>query len=168
MRARYTAQAIANFFLWQEQITQMKLHKLLYYAAGWHLGFTREPLFDEDIEAWQYGPVVPSIYLEFRSFGARPIDEVACELVPGQDARFRVRVPRVEPSDEEIQRFLGRVWKVYGSRTAAQLSGMTHAAGGPWAVTRAKHQGATNAVIPKETMRLHFEERIKARHMVTT
>ena len=63
MRARYTAQAIANFFLWQEQITQMKLHKLLYYAAGWHLGFTGEPLFDEDIEAWQYGPVVPSIYL---------------------------------------------------------------------------------------------------------
>ncbi len=41
----------------------MKLHKLLYYAAGWHLGFTGEPLFDEDIEAWQYGPVVPSIYL---------------------------------------------------------------------------------------------------------
>lgn len=39
-----------------------KLHKLLYYAQAWHLVWEDEPLFDEPIEAWGSGPVVPALY----------------------------------------------------------------------------------------------------------
>lgn len=57
-----------------DRLTQMKLHRLVYYAHGWHLGFQDTPLLNETLEAWPYGPVVPSILREFGRFGAMPID----------------------------------------------------------------------------------------------
>ena len=61
------AQDVANFFIGrfqeaQDPVTNLKLQKLLYYAQGWYLAFFDEPLFDERIEAWLHGPVVPPIY----------------------------------------------------------------------------------------------------------
>ncbi|WP_370943102.1 Panacea domain-containing protein [Amycolatopsis sp. cg5] len=43
-------------------ITTMKLQKLVYYSQAWHLVFHGEPMFEERIEAWQQGPVTPSLY----------------------------------------------------------------------------------------------------------
>src|SRR5262245_26249764 len=54
-------------------VDPLKLQKLLYFAHGWHLAITGAPLLDEPIEAWQYGPVVSSIYHEFKHFGSRAI-----------------------------------------------------------------------------------------------
>jgi len=62
MPVPYGAKAVANFFLRKKSLTQMKLHKLLYYAQGWHLGRTGKPLLDETLGAWTYGPVVSSIH----------------------------------------------------------------------------------------------------------
>ena len=162
MGAPYNAKAIANFFLKKDKLTQMKLHKLLYYANGWHLGFKGKPLFAEKIEAWDYGPVVPSIYREFRDFGARPIDQLALDLIPLGGPRFRARPPVIDPSDKEVRRLLKRVWKVYGQRTATQLSRMTHAEGTPWSETRAKHRGAINAVIRNKKIKAYFRKRVQA------
>ena len=47
-------------------LTATKLHKLLYYAQAWHLVWDEEPLFEERIEAWANGPVVPAIYRQHR------------------------------------------------------------------------------------------------------
>ena len=49
-----------------ETTTTMKLQKLLYYCQGWHLAWEGVPLFEEPIEAWANGPVVPSIYKRHR------------------------------------------------------------------------------------------------------
>lgn len=51
-----------------ENLTNLKLQKLLYYAQAWHLALRNAPLFDEDFQAWVHGPVLPSQYLRFRSF----------------------------------------------------------------------------------------------------
>lgn len=53
-----------------ELLTNLKLQKLLYYVQGYHLAIFDEPLFDEKIEAWMYGPVVPSVYEFFKSSGS--------------------------------------------------------------------------------------------------
>ncbi len=42
-----------------ELMSNMKLQKMLYYQQGFHIAYFNTPLFDEDIEAWMYGPVVP-------------------------------------------------------------------------------------------------------------
>ena len=44
-----------------ELFSNMKLQKLLYYVQGFHIAVFNRPLFNEDIEAWMYGPVVPEI-----------------------------------------------------------------------------------------------------------
>ena len=48
---------VADFFIdvcnnsTDDQITNLKLNKLLYYAQGCHLARTGKPLFDDKIEA---------------------------------------------------------------------------------------------------------------------
>ena len=39
-----------------------KLHALLYYCQGHHLAWFGEPLFEDVIEAWGVGPVVPTLW----------------------------------------------------------------------------------------------------------
>lgn len=54
-------------------ITHLKLQKILYYVAGVFAGALNERAFWDSIEAWQYGPVVRNVYLEFCSWGALPL-----------------------------------------------------------------------------------------------
>lgn len=42
----------------------VKLHKLLYYAQGWHLTWFGRPLFREGIHAWANGPVVRELWAD--------------------------------------------------------------------------------------------------------
>lgn len=163
MSAPYPAKAVANFFLKRARrrrpITQMKLHKLLYYAHGWHLGLTGEPLLDETIEAWRYGPVVPSIYHEFKMFGSDPIDRLARHREPREFES--VKVPPVKKSDGFAFRLLQRVWRVYGNLTAARLSALTHAKDSPWTLARQADPLGLYIEIPDDTIRSHFKKRLK-------
>lgn len=64
----YQANIIANFFVKKAQeeqipLTLMKIIKLVYIAHGWHLAHKKSPLISEPVEAWPYGPVVPSVYM---------------------------------------------------------------------------------------------------------
>ena len=54
--------AVAEYILEREgAISTMKLQKLLYFAQGWSLAITNEPLFEDDFEAWSSGPVLPAL-----------------------------------------------------------------------------------------------------------
>ena len=54
-------------------ITHRKLQKLLYYCQGYHLALEGEPLFEDRMEAWQFGPVCPNIYHKLKHLGYHPI-----------------------------------------------------------------------------------------------
>ena len=56
-----------------ESITHLKLQKILYYVAGVFAGALNKRAFSDRIEAWQYGPVVRNVYIEFCSWGALPL-----------------------------------------------------------------------------------------------
>jgi uncharacterized phage-associated protein len=45
-------------------ISNLKLQKLVYYAQGFHLALYDELLFEETIEAWTHGPVIPEMKQE--------------------------------------------------------------------------------------------------------
>ena len=45
------------------------LQKLLYYSQGFSLAMTGKPLFEEDFEVWQMGPVIPAL---FEKYGKEP------------------------------------------------------------------------------------------------
>jgi uncharacterized phage-associated protein len=54
-------------------ITPLKLQKLLYYCQGYSLGLYGEPLYEDAIEAWAHGPVIPGVYQKYKEFGDRRI-----------------------------------------------------------------------------------------------
>ncbi len=56
-----------------ENLTNLKLQKLLYYEQGYHLAAFDTPLFNEKVEAWMYGPVVPDAYDYYQQYGANPL-----------------------------------------------------------------------------------------------
>lgn len=70
---------VAQLFLtWANKdgdlITNLKMQKLLYYAQAWHLVNFDKPLFNDEIQAWKFGPVVRSVFNKFKEFGAAPIE----------------------------------------------------------------------------------------------
>ncbi len=170
MSAPYSPAAAANFFLKtglekDVPLTQMKLHKLLYYAHGWHLALIEKPLLNEMVEAWEYGPVVPSIYHEFKDLGSKPISRLATDLALGERddeglASFFFHEPSIAATDPFVPALLKRIWEVYGKFSAAQLSRMTHAADSPWTEARKANPGIRGVDIPNDCIRSFFKERL--------
>ncbi|MCD8148453.1 MAG: DUF4065 domain-containing protein [Clostridiales bacterium] len=53
-------------------ISNLQLQKILYYVQKEFLQHG-SIAFSEEIEAWQFGPVVPNVYRQYCGFGAIPI-----------------------------------------------------------------------------------------------
>lgn len=121
----YQANTIAQYFINKYgnvgNITPMKLIKLVYIAHGWCLGLTGKPLISETPEAWKYGPVIPSLYANYKSYRNNPI-------YPNG----------VNPDNLEIgsydKDFLDKIWSTYGKESGTQLSNRTHQPGTPWSI----------------------------------
>lgn len=174
----YEALAVANEFVAlalaeEVDLTPMKLQKLVYYAHGWCLGLTGEPLLDEQIEAWQWGPVVKSLYSQFASYGNQPITELGQEVSVDPEPtatapiRFTWRTPRVTGDDlvsvEFTRSLIRKVWESYKKLSAIQLSKMTHAPRSPWDRVIQKHRTAIpkGTDIPEDWIREEFESRVR-------
>ncbi len=50
------------------EIPAVKLQKLTYYSHVWSLVWDEKPLFNDRIEAWANGPVIPSLYFANKGF----------------------------------------------------------------------------------------------------
>ena len=98
-------------------MTNLRLQKLLYFAQGWHLVRYGKPLFEDEIDAWQYGPVVPSVYNEYKSYGRSGI--------PGA-------LPDMSAFSEDEYALLLDVAREYDKYGTSKLVSMTHAPGSPW------------------------------------
>ncbi len=127
-----------------DPISNLKLQKLLYYAQGWHLALKGEPLFDERIEAWVHGPVVPPVYGEFKGWAWKPID-----YDPGQPAAIGL--------PNHVTAHLDEVMEVYGGMNALDLERLTHSEP-PWLNARgtlAPDEPCTT-IIRHEDMKAYF------------
>lgn len=158
--APYSAQHVANFFLKKGEeearpLTPLKLLKLVYIAHGWHLALTNTRLFEDEIEAWQHGPVIPSLYHEFKHYGKSPIDELASSF--DLDS-FDLNEPEIPKSDTKTLKILEYVWNSYKFLTGWTLRNKTHSTGGPW--DQVYKDGEKGISIPDDIVKAHYEERI--------
>jgi uncharacterized phage-associated protein len=158
----YDSLAIANYFLDLAQgsgttISPMKIQKLVYYAHGWNLAISGVPLINEAVEAWEFGPVIPSIYHAFKKFGSGPITEKASktEIVARESLTLLFVYPAVD--DQETQDFLSVVWEGYRDLTAIQLSNLTHKQGSPWYKVYSENRGRRGVDIPDSLIKEYFE-----------
>lgn len=154
-------QAVANYFLDRADaesvsITPLKLVKLVYIAYGWFLALTGEKLFREQTEAWKHGPVVPSIYHEFKKFGDQPITQRATKF---DFETFEGTAPRVDSNDEITLLILDKVWAAYKRFPAWSLRNKTHEPDTPWyKVYRPGEHGITLA---DDDIREHYRSKIR-------
>jgi uncharacterized phage-associated protein len=155
----YSAKAIANLLidLARDQgnsLDQMQLQKLVYFSHGWHLAITGKPLINEEIEAWKYGPVIRSLYEEFRNCGRAPIEDHATSIeIDTKNLTYAIVTPLIEESDQDTIDLVGRVLAAYGKLSGAQLSNLTHQLGTPWDEVYSR---GSNEKISNEAIKKHF------------
>lgn len=161
----FSAKAIANYVIRLSEksehgiVTPLKLQKIVYIAHGFHLAIYDEPLVGNEIaEAWEYGPVFPSIYHEFKDFGAGPITRLATEEVYDRyEDSLTMMTPRIGTGHSETKKFIGLVWAGYGQYSAGELSNMTHEEGTPWSKTRLKDR-FINAPISNTRIKNYYKD----------
>lgn len=154
----YSALAVANAFIKRAQegkipeLTPMKLQKLLFYVQSWYYKYRQQPLFDDVFTRWTYGPVIPSIYHEFKGYGAGVINAPGSTVVHRPSAEnpfaFEVVVPEINWNDQDAVSFIDEAVRVYGPMTGWQLSQMTHQPGTAWEISGPVDGGA----IPLDVM----------------
>ena len=115
-----SAHDVAKYILEQAgEMTAMKLQKLVYYCQAWALVWDEKPLFEERIEAWANGPVVPELYRTHRGL-------------------FKVPTwPEGQSQDlgAEERETIDSVLEHYGPKSSQWLSELTHRED-PWADAR--------------------------------
>lgn len=145
-KSSYKAKDIANYFIFlasrenrekeREGITNLKLQKILYLAQAYYLTKIRKPLFIEDIEAWEYGPVVPEVYRKFKKYCNKPI-------IIKQDKSILLE------KDKEI---LKKVWDAFGRYSASKLVDIVHSHA-PWR----KAKNSANKVISQKAIKDYYD-----------
>ncbi|NLJ71152.1 MAG: SocA family protein [Clostridiaceae bacterium] len=100
-----------------DEISNLKLQKLLYYAQGSYLALKGKPLFYDPIEAWKHGPVVKAVYKKYCDFGASGIN--------------RLEYYQLEDEEKEV---LLKVYNRFGGYSAWGLRNLTHSET-PWKET---------------------------------
>ena len=138
-------------------ISHLKLQKLLYFSHGWQLAISdgEIPLIEEQIVAWEYGPVIKSVYHAFKDFGKRPIDEYAS--LPSKKFKFMNYKPMIEDSDTE--ELLNRIWNIYGKLDANHLSKLTHLKDTPW--YDSYESQSFNTPISNDKITKYFQSKMK-------
>lgn len=128
-------------------ISNMSLQKLLFIANGAYLAKTGTSLINEPIEVWQYGPVVKTVYHEFKHYGNTDIKQIPLVYSLTADKNL----------DDTANEAIDFVIKIASELNAIQLSNWTHLPDSPW--SKAKDAGQSS--IPNNIMEEYFKQFIK-------
>lgn len=137
----HTANDVARYIISRcteanRAISNLQLQKILYYVQATFLIQHKRALFTDEIEAWQFGPVVRSVYREYCGYGAAAI--------------YERKEPEVDFSAED-KAIIDQVVSDKLSKRPWDLVQETHAEGKPWELV---YQGGAGKmqVIPKEVI----------------
>lgn len=126
-----------------ENITNLKLQKLLYYTQAWHLAIHGRPMFEGNFQAWTHGPVNVSVYNRFSDYRWQPITEA-------------IQGPNISQEEEA---HIQEVLESYGGFGAYELERLTHSER-PWKNARGDlpADSGSNRVISEEDMKAYYRE----------
>lgn len=138
----YSALEIAKYVINHEhtekrEITNLRLQKLLYFVQAKLLVETGDPCFDDKMEAWAYGPVVPVVYDEYKKYGNLPILE---------------KQALSENLDEKTENYINEILNYFAETPTFGLVQITHNQT-PW--IEAKRKGL-HSTIEIESIKKYF------------
>ena len=120
-----------EWFWCSEWITHLKLQKMLYFVQAAFLSNLNKKAFDEKIVAYQYWPVVESIYREYKVMKSFPlsVDDWWTD----------------DCLSEEDKKAIRRVWEIFWLYSSSRLVEMTHQHD-PWKSTKQSEEIDTNKI----------------------
>lgn len=89
-----------------QDIDEMKLHKLLYFAQRESLVRSDKPLFNADFYGWKYGPVLPEVR---EAWGTGALKDMA-----------------VTPLSREDEEIMDYIFNQYAAKNSWSLSRLSH------------------------------------------
>jgi len=142
----YHAESVVAYFVQKNNnpLHGMKANKLAYFAYCWGLAvFGGRKLFYDTVEAWKYGPVVPSIL--FKEYYYKSAD-------------WELHYRMLDKFDDKTVELLDRIWELYGKYTKYQLSNMAHGPDSVWKkfVGDALEEDIMPTVIPDKLIYDHY------------
>lgn len=135
-------------------ITNLKLQKMLYFIQGGFYLQKNKPCFEDDFECWQYGPVIPSVYSDFKIFGSNQLPEVHTlrkyNFEKGEYIHYDWDFSFEDDSDA---RLVDAYIDVLSKRTTYDLVRISHNQS-PW---RNNYEEGKHKIIPKRELKEYFE-----------
>lgn len=128
------------------RLSGYQLQKLLYYCQAWCLVTQDRPLFNEEIRAWEHGPVVYEVARAHR--GRR-------SLVASDNAGN----PRELSVDDQV--LIDAVLESYGTLSGDELEELSHTED-PWRSFFNGETGIASNSIPHEAMRSYYSKLMAA------
>lgn len=113
-------------------VDNLKLQKLAFYSQAVSLVIHNKPLFSDKIEAWDYGPVVRSLYSKYKSYE---------QDIPHRQVKLRLSAEDMEAIDIAMS--------YYGNMTGSQLITLTHSER-PW---QEAYEKGRNSEITQQSMK---------------
>jgi uncharacterized phage-associated protein len=130
----FDGRVVANFVLDfcaenELRITNLALQKIVYFCHVWSLVKLGRPLVAHDFEAWEFGPVLPYLYREFKRFDANPISSRATSLDIATGHRRFADKSQLDP---ETKLLITDITNFYARLSASELVKLSHVSEGPW------------------------------------
>ena len=137
-------------------LSNLKLQKILYFVQAYYVSYTesQNPCFKENIEAWDFGPVVPVAYHEYKRFGSASIPKVTTYIEFDPNDFWNSKLVEYDDSvisikDKNIIELLVDKFSQYSTTTLVRI---THDQS-PWINA---HAQGNNNVISIEAIRSYF------------
>ncbi|MDA7941975.1 MAG: DUF4065 domain-containing protein [Nitrosopumilus sp.] len=139
--------------------THLQVLKMAFLSHGYTLAIRDRPLFVEEIQAWEYGPVIPALYNALRMHGGAPIPHLySCKtLVTSPDLENRMR-ELGEMFDPENLKVVEKTVEVFRDYKEFQLSYITHMDGSPWRA--AYDRGGQFATIEDDELMSYYKKQL--------
>lgn len=96
-QAKYKALDVAHYVIDKcskenSPISNLQLQKILFFLQRDYLKCNNTPLFEDRIEAWAFGPVVPVVYYGYCGYGALKINKSYDDQIDDDDKEFVDRI----------------------------------------------------------------------------
>lgn len=124
-------------------ISNLRLQKLLYFIQAYFLVKSdgKRVAFNEDLEAWDFGPVVPCIYYQYKRFGSGQI--------PFNDKSY------ANIFSDEDRKIIEDVIEHFKEKSSIYLMELTHNQK-PWNQVYYKGERYSNLIIDKDSIKDYF------------
>lgn len=151
---------VAKYILTKKQCTHLKLEKLVYLCYAEYLVDTKKKMFIDRIKAYKYGPVVKSVYEQYKHKYGDLKDENTTDIESLKDIELAVQSRILFAKDGlEIQTSIEKTLDKYGEKTASQLVDITHRDGSPWSkAVKKSFMGIAVDITDEEIMENHIVE----------